>query len=211
MIKAVIFDLGGVLVRTADFAPRQRLAEQYGMTLDEIMDLVFGLEAGKRAQLGQVTIEQHWEHVRGTLGLSADELRSFQKAFWSNDFLDQELVDLLRRLHRNYRTALLSNAFSDLRQVVAERLKFADAFDEMIISAEVGMMKPDLRIYQLALDRLVVKPEEAVFVDDFAHNIEAARAIGMEAIQFKNTPQTMVDLGQLLNLNDHDHSLALPG
>lgn len=73
------------------------------------------------------------------------------------------------------------------------------------------MMKPDLRIYQLALDRLVVKPEEAVFVDDFAHNIEAARAIGMEAIQFKNTPQTMVDLGQLLNLNDHDHSLALPG
>lgn len=73
------------------------------------------------------------------------------------------------------------------------------------------MMKPDPRIYQLTLERLAVWAEEAVFVDDMSHNVEGARAIGMEAIQFKNTSQTMVDLGQLLNLNDHDHSLALPG
>lgn len=198
-IRAVIFDLGGVIVRTADFGPRRQLAEQYGMTLDELMGLVFGREAGTRAQLGEVSYEQHWEYLRQKLGLSPEELRSFEKTFWGEDFVDLELIDTLRRLRSTHRTALLSNAFSDLRQVVTERMKFADAFDEMIISAEVNMMKPDPRIYHLALERLGVQAEQAVFVDDMPHNVEAAQALGIHGIQYKDTPQVLRDLHALLN------------
>ena len=198
-IRAVIFDLGGVIVRTADFGPRLRLAEQYGMTLNELMDLVFAHEAGRRAQLGQATIEQQWQHVRRVLRLSEPELKSFQETFWQMDFVDFELVDTLRNLRRTMRTALLSNAFDDLRRIVAEEWKFADAFDEMIISAEVGMMKPDPRIYRLALERLGVQAEEAVFVDDMLRNLEGAQAVGIVGIQYKNTPQTLAELGGLLN------------
>jgi epoxide hydrolase-like predicted phosphatase len=198
-IRAVIFDLGGVLVRTADFGPRESLAKLYGMTLDELMDLVFDHEAGRRAQLGEVTIEQQWEHVRQTLGLSENELKSFQKTFWSRDFLDYELVNTLRSLRSTHRTALLSNAFSDLRQVVTERMKFADAFDEMIISSEVHLVKPDPRIYHLALEKLGVQPEQAVFVDDMLRNVEGAQAVGMLGIQYKNTPQVLADLRTVLN------------
>lgn len=197
-IRAIIFDLGGVLVRTVDFSPRQKLAERYGMTLDELMRLVFGNEAGERAQRGLVTIEQHWEYVRQSLGLSTDELSDFKNNFWGNDFLDLELVNTLRRLRSNYRTALLSNAFDDLRWLVSEKLQFADAFDEMIISAEVGFMKPDPRIYNLALERLGVDANEAVFVDDMLRNVEGAQAVGMLGILYKNTPQVLADLNTLV-------------
>jgi len=198
-IRAVIFDLGGVLVRTSDFGPRERLAKQFGMTLDELMDLVFAHEAGKRAQLGEVTYEQHWEYLRQVLGLSQLELQVVQKIFWEKDFVDLELVNTLRRIRSTHHTALLSNAFSDLRQVVTERMEFADAFDEMIISSEVHMMKPDPAIYYLAAERLNIPAEQAVFVDDVLRNVEGAQAVGMQGIQYKNTPQVLAELGVLLN------------
>jgi putative hydrolase of the HAD superfamily len=144
-------------------------------------------------------VEQHWEHVRQVLGITPQELSEFQAAFWSEDFLDSELVETLRSLHGPYRTALLSNAFSDLRGVVTERLKFADVFDEMVISSEVGMVKPDPRIYQLTLERLGVLPEESVFVDDMLHNIQAAQTVGIHAIQYKSTPQVLADLETLIH------------
>ena len=198
-IRAIIFDLGGVLLRTADFTPRKRLGERYGMSAEALMDLVFGLEAGARAQLGEVSIEQHWEHVRQVLGITPEELGEFQDTFWSEDFLDQTLIDALRNWQHTYRTALLSNAFSNLRRWVTDVVQIADAFDEMIISSEIGIVKPDPRIYQLTLECLQVLPAEAVFVDDMAHNVQAAQSLGMYAIQYKNTPQVLAELEALLN------------
>lgn len=197
-IRAVIFDLGGVLVRTADFTPRERLGARYGMTAVQLMDLVFGLEAGSRAQLGQVSAEQHWEHVRSTLGMTPQELKEFQDVFWSEDYVDFDLVNTLRGLRRTHCTALLSNALPDVHFWVTHQLKFDDAFDVMIFSSEVGMMKPDPRIYQLTLQQLAVPAEQAVFVDDTLHNVKAAEAIGMRVIQFKNTPQVLAELDSLL-------------
>jgi epoxide hydrolase-like predicted phosphatase len=198
-IRAVIFDLGGVLVRTSDFKPRQRLAQEFGMTLDKLMDLVFDHEAGRRAQLGEVTYEEHWEYIRQVLKLSPLELAAVQKVFWKKDFVDKELVVTLRGLRKTHRTALLSNAFTDLRQVVTEREKFADAFDEMIISSEVHLMKPDPAIYELAAERLKVAPQQAVFVDDVSRNVVGAESVGMVGIQYINTPQVLADLTRLLN------------
>jgi HAD superfamily hydrolase (TIGR01509 family) len=68
----------------------------------------------------------------------------------------------------------------------------------VIISAEVGLAKPDPRIYQLALERLGVDPPEAVFVDDFLRNVEAARAAGLHAVHFKGPEQARAELEQLL-------------
>jgi epoxide hydrolase-like predicted phosphatase len=198
-IRAVVFDLGGVLVRTSDFKPRERLAKEFGMTLNELMDLVFDHEAGRRAQLGEVTYEQHWEYIRQKLDISPLELQVVQKVFWKKDFVDKVLIDALRKLRSTHRTALLSNAFSDLRKMVTERMKFADAFDEMIISAEVGMMKPDPRIYQLTAERLNVPPQQAVFVDDVSRNVVGAEDTGMLGILYKDTPQVLAELERLLN------------
>ena len=195
----MIWDLGGVLLRTENYAPRRALAERFGMTLGEIEDFVFSGESGDRAQRGEISVEQHWDFQRTKLGLSPDEMQAFREQFWEGDQLDTDLVNYIRQLRRSYKTGLVSNAFSDLRWVVTEVWGFADAFDEMIISAEVGLVKPDPRIYLLALDRLKVPPEAVVFIDDFLHTVEGARAVKMNAIQFINPQQARSELEYLLN------------
>ncbi len=200
-IRAIIWDLGGVLVRTEDFRPREHLAAGFGMTRAELENLVFSGPSGSQAQNGEIDVAQHWENIRNTLKLSPQEIIAFQDAFWGGDQLDTALVDYIRALHDPYRTALLSNAFSDLRKAIDEVWQIQDAFDEIIISAEVGMTKPDQRIYRLALERVGVEPQEAVFIDDFRHNIKGAREAGLHAIHFQDPHQTRSDLEQLLN--DH--------
>jgi HAD superfamily hydrolase (TIGR01509 family) len=198
-IEAVIFDLGGVLVRTEDRQPRAALAARLGMSYQELDDLVFLSPTGYEATLGKLSTLDHWRSVLASLGLEESKLQEVQAGFWGGDRLDRELIDLLRSLRGRYRTALLSNAWDDLRQVLTERWGISDAFDELIISAEVGLAKPDPRIYHLTAQRLRVEPQQAVFVDDMPRNVQAAREQGMHAIQFVDSAQTRRDLAALLN------------
>jgi len=196
-IKAVIFDLGGVLVRTEDRAPRDRLAKRFGLDGLALEKLVFE-DQDKRAQLGLVSAEQHWLAICDQLGLPEAESWALQQGFWGGDYLDTGLVEMLRGLRGKFRTGLLSNAFSDLRHYLTDVWKIADAFDEIIISAEVGIAKPDPRIYALALERLGVDAGEAVFVDDFIENIQAAQAAGLRGIHFRSAQQARRELQALL-------------
>ena len=198
-IRAVIFDLGGVLVRTENPAPRARLAERLGMSPAELSRIVFDEDSAYRATLGAITTQEHWEAVRRKLGLSPEEFPAVPVEFWGGDTLDRDLVDYLHALRPRYKTALLSNAWDDLHQVLEEYWKITDAFDEIIISAEVGLLKPDPRIYQLALERLNVEPQEAVFVDDFPENVAGARAVGIRAIQFRDSGQARAEVEAMLD------------
>ena len=197
-IRTVIWDMGGVFIRTEDPAPRQALAQRLGMERMQLEDLVFDGESGKRAQKGEISFDEHWENLLRILGLPVEARQDFFDQFWGGDYLDRELVDYARQLRKHYKVGLLSNAFGDLRQTVVETWKIADAFDEMIISAEVGMMKPDARIFALAVERLGVAPQEAVFIDDFKHNVKGAQAAGLFAIHFQNSLQVRQDLERIL-------------
>lgn len=197
-IQAIIWDLGGVLVRTEDFRPREQLAAGFGLNRDQLEALVYSGPTGDRAQNGEIELDRHWEKVAKTLNLSPQEISAFLDTFWAGDQLDTALVNTIRKLRGPYRTALLSNAFSDLRRAVEEVWQIQDAFDQIIISAEVGMTKPDPRIYRLALERTGVEPQEAVFIDDTIRNIEGAKAVGLHAIHFKNPVQARQDLENLL-------------
>jgi putative hydrolase of the HAD superfamily len=92
---------------------------------------------------------------------------------------------------------LISNAWPDLREYIVKQ-KFDDAFDSMVISAEVGVMKPEARIYQIALEQAGASPNEAVFVDDFYENIEGCEKVGMQGIHFEDPGSTLKKLKNLL-------------
>jgi epoxide hydrolase-like predicted phosphatase len=198
-IRAVIFDLGGVLVRTEDRTSRTKLAARLGLTYDELSALVFDSQSAHQAEKGEITTEEHWDEVRKTLGLSKEEYPQVPLEFWGGDTLDQGLVNYLRNLRPQYKTALLSNAWDVLRQMIEEDWKIDDAFDQIVISAEVGLVKPDRLIYERVLSDLEVKPAEAVFVDDFPENVAGAKAVGLEAIRFTSPEQAIRDLERLLN------------
>ena len=198
-IKAIYFDLGGVLVRTEDRAPRSRLAAQLGMTSEALEELVFGGESGRKGQLGEISAAQQWAYVCRQINWPQANWRDLEADFFSGDRLDIELVDYIRRLQGRYKTGVISNALSDVRAAIDNQWHMADAFDAITISAEVGVMKPDARIFHIALQSLGVQPAEAVFVDDFPHNVEGARAVGMHAIQFRNSEQIRLELEEILH------------
>jgi len=198
-IHAVIFDLGGVLVRTDDRLPRTRLAESLGMSYAELSALVFEGPSARQATLGQISEQEHLEATCLALKKPASEWQTFREAFFAGDGIDNELVDFIRRLRPKYKTGILSNAWSGVRQWLTEFWRIMDAFDEAVLSAEVGLMKPDPRIYALALQQLGVLPAEAVFVDDFNENVEAARRLGLHAIRFLNRAQALAELKLVLD------------
>ena len=196
-IRAVFFDLGGVIARTEQPEPRTKLADSLGLTYAEIDKLVFDNESSKQASLGLITETQHWQNVASSLNLPESEVGRLRTEFFAGDRIDRELVDLMRSLRPAIKVGLISNAWSELRAYIEEQ-NFADAFDDIVISAEVGFAKPDPRIYQAALQNLQVLPAESVFLDDMLKNVEAARKIGMHAIQFVQPEQAIAELKTLL-------------
>ena len=199
-IKAVFFDFGGVIVRTEYHAPRQHLAESFGMDYDDIDKVVFGGGANgsaARASIGEITEEEHWQNVMRMLKLPASETERVRDEFFAGDVIDHEIVEFLRSIKPKYKTGLISNAWSGLRNYI-EREKFDDAFHHMIISAEVGVAKPDPKIYHIALEQLQVQPNEAVFVDDFYENIEACEKVGMQGIHFKDPKSALGQLKKMI-------------
>ena len=197
-IRAVIFDLGGVLLRTEDRGPRERLAARLGLDYAGLSRLIFDNESAIQATLGKVSEKDHWDEIRSQLGISPEEIRTVEAEFWAGDRMDEELVEYSRSLRPQVKTGLLSNAWDGLRSLIQNRWRIAGAFDDILISAEVGLAKPDPRIYHLAVQRLGVVLQEAVFVDDFAHNVEAAQREGLHAVHFQNAGQARSDVEKLL-------------
>ncbi len=196
-IEAVIWDYGSVLVRMVDETPRRKLAERLGIRLDTLNRLVFESESARRGSIGEISIAQHWQAIGRILRIQDADLPGVMDEFWQADGLDQDLMTFIRSLRPRYRLGLLSNAWDDLRDQLTQRWQIADAFDDLVISAEVKMQKPDLRIYQLAVDRLGVLPENAVFLDDVQANVDGARQAGLQAIQFTSRADALAQLTAL--------------
>lgn len=201
-LKAVILDFGGVLVRTRSQHLRTSWEKRLGLAPGEASTLIFGGERGIAVQHGHVTDEAHWQWLGARLGLSAEDLAAFRVDFFAEDFLDTELLAYADRLHAaGYHLGLLSNAGGNARRVFGKRFDVLPHFDSVTISAEEGVMKPDPRIFEIALRRAGAEPHEAVFVDDFATNVEGARQVGMLAIHFHSTEQTMRELAQFTGVS----------
>jgi putative hydrolase of the HAD superfamily len=124
----------------------------------------------------------------------------FKREFFRGDEIDQELITFIRDLKQKLKSGMITNAWPGMRHYIEDVWKIGDAFDQIIVSAEVKMVKPDPGIYQLALDQLDVEPQASVFIDDFIENIQGAEDVGMIGIHFQSTDDVMTKLGDLLGI-----------
>ena len=196
-VYAVLFDLGGVILRTEYQAPREHLAERLHITYEDLDQIVFASETARLASLGTISIAQHWAAVISRLGLPASQTDQIRAEFFAGDVLDRDLLEFVRSLRPRRKTGLISNGWPDLREYIS-RQHFEDAFDTLVISAEVGMMKPAREIYELALHNLQVEPSQAAFVDDAPENVRAASDMGMHGILFATPAQMRSELSLIL-------------
>ncbi|HEY5158740.1 MAG TPA: HAD family phosphatase [Anaerolineales bacterium] len=197
-IHSIFIDFGGVIVRTEDKEPRRIQAEKLGLTSRDLEKIIFESESSHRASTGEITEDDHWQAVAETLAVTREAVDKITAEFFSGDRADISLIDFLRGLRPERKVCLISNAWSGLRAFITQQ-KFDDVFDAMVISAEVGLIKPDPRIYRLALAKLGERPEESVFIDDVAVNVAAARSVGMTGIEFAQPEKALEELKQILN------------
>jgi len=196
-IRAVVFDIGGVLETT----PRPTVA-----IMMESWEERLGLPAGaigarladvwEAGGVGACTEDDVRAALRTRLGMDQTQVDAFMDDLWIEYLgeLNVELTTYFANLRPRYQTALLSNSFVGARQREQDRYQFGDITDLIVYSHEVGIAKPDPRIYALTCERLGIQPAEMLFVDDYAPNIAAARAFGAQAILYQTTEQTIAEI-----------------
>ncbi len=192
-IQAIIFDIGGVLVRTFDYSGRRAWEERLGLSPGEAEAIILNSEIGHRAQRGEITDVGLWDWARNRLGLREDEMDAFHRDFWRGDAVDANLINLVRKLNRHYQTAIISNATDALSDTL-DHFNLSEEFDLIVGSAYEGVMKPDHAIYERTLARLGRDPGETVFIDDAPANVAGALAIGMHAILFTTALDLVAEL-----------------
>jgi FMN phosphatase YigB (HAD superfamily) len=170
------------------------------MTFEELSNFVYGIDSANQATRGEITAEEHKNNVLQKLGLPRDTFSSFGDEFWGGDSLDVQLVEFIQGLRGEYTTALLSNAWDDLRGFLEDVWQIEGIFDRIFISAELGLAKPDPEIYQWVITELKQDPSTMIFIDDFIENVEAARNAGLNAVHFVTREQALSELEEYLDI-----------
>ena len=174
MIKAIIFDFFGVI--HAD--PYQRWLNKYGFKREGAF-----ADASNMVDKNFISWQEFFERLSE---LSGQPITSIKEIFYEDKQVDDSLVLLIRKLKQSYKIGLLSNASGTYLRPILKEYGINDLFDTDIISAEVGIIKPDPEIFKLTLSRLETVPKEAVFIDDNAYNTEAASTLGVHSILYKD-------------------------
>lgn len=198
MLRAVVFDFGGVFMRTVDYSWRHAWDERLGLAQGSVERVVHGSASWRRAQLGQTSLDDYWADVAGQLHITPTAVAELAVDFFQGDVLDRGLVEYTESLRRRgHPVALLSNDGPALPDKL-RRLGIAELFDPLVVSAQIGVMKPDAGAYQAVLAGLGCAPGEAVFIDDMPANVAGAQAIGMLVLRYTTLETLQAGLEPLL-------------
>jgi HAD superfamily hydrolase (TIGR01509 family) len=200
-IKAVVLDIGGVIVRTEDPAGRQALQNQFDLPERGVERLVFDSKEAAASTVGHLDAWEVWDSVGKKLNLSASELDEFISKFWQGDVFDHTLFQYFQHLRSDYTTALLTNAWQGARTDLANRYGIIEgkSVDHLLISSELGVAKPDIAIYQILRQTVNQDFENILFVDDFIENILAANTLGIQTIHYQPSMNLVSEIQSALN------------
>lgn len=195
MVKAIIFDFGGVFNNahetTAGF---DRAAQRMGTTAQALYDLLYSGPEWQAAKIGGMTSEQYWRHMMQALGYTGGNLAAFRADLFEGEQIDPQVVLIAERLAKRYPLALLSNATDELEDLLETQFGLHHLFGVVVNSARIGVAKPDRAAFDLVLSELGVAPHEALFIDDKPRNVAAAESLGIPSIHFVDAPSLLREL-----------------
>jgi putative hydrolase of the HAD superfamily len=196
-IRAVVLDIGGVLEVIDDAVFPGGWPARLGLTGEQFADRLDGLPGDPG--LGQVSWEEVLRHWRDRLGLDDARTAELEADYWRwyVGTLDEALFDWFVGQRRHRLTAIVSNSTPGARER-ERRHGFEEAVDLLVYSHEVGLAKPDPRIYTLTSDRLGVRPDQIVFLDDDEPRVEGARWAGWHAVLHVSTPASIVAMERII-------------
>jgi putative hydrolase of the HAD superfamily len=193
-VRAVVFDIGGVLEITPALGTLTNWESRLGLPPGELMAST--THVWTAGAVGTSTLDQVHAGLCDALDITPAVVEALMADIWTEYLgtLNDELTDYFRSLRPRYRTGILSNSFVGAREKEQEAYGFPEMTDTIVYSHEVGMAKPDRRIYELTCERLDVRPEEMVFLDDSRMCVDGALEVGIQAIRYEDTAQAIADI-----------------
>ena len=195
LVKAFVFDVGGVLVNYDSRLYYQYLSESSGVTIAKISRLV--KEKIDIFEKGRMSIASFEKYISKNIGIAKDKVRWYE-FYKEHVTLDHDMPDLINMLRKDYgyRIAYLTN-IDKSKYYYSLRILNLDKFDYRFASCYIGLRKPDPRIYEYVLGKMVLKPQDIVFIDNEKANVDSALNLGMKAVLFENRRKLEVELGRM--------------
>jgi HAD superfamily hydrolase (TIGR01549 family) len=187
MIRGIIFDCFGVLCQGSlnHFLGRAKTPA----IREKIVD------TNHAADYGYITRDEYVTTIAELLSISLQEVDTI---IAKQHIRNEPVFDLARELHPSYTLGLLSNVGSGIIERLFTPEELSDFFTAVVISGEVGMVKPYPEIFQLTAQRMGLRPDECIVIDDMLENIAGAERAGMQGVVFGSLTQTTTELRRLL-------------
>jgi len=194
VIKAIIFDFFDTIA--ADFYRVWLERNRFART-GEFLEIAQEIDAGS------IELEEYYARLSKLSAIPANAIR---QEFETETQLNYGMLELIDQLRENYRIALVTNSPQGLVRKILRSNDLEKYFDEVVISGEVGFVKPDPEVFRIALKKLDVDPAEAIFIDDLESYLEGAKEAGITGILFKEVGRLRRDLKKagikIVNLED---------
>lgn len=212
MIKHVIFDLDGVIrgiknTPICEILPtdlRAKYSEQFqGVGILNFVTKYLPMNIFKKWDKGFVETEEVIAEVKKVADEPEEVVELALKAALTKEhnFIYEKTIDLIKNLKQNgFNVYILSNMCKEVVELMSSMFDF-NLFEGMVFSGDVGMRKPDIEIYQYALNKWKLNPKESIFVDDSAKNLEPFKMLGGHTFHFdnKNIEQSLATLSEIVN------------
>ena len=203
MIQTIFFDFGGVIIQPPNVNWVNRWKNH--LRISDHPEIIEMLENPNESQLvkdmclGKITEDYVWVTMTQKWHINPVLLAQIKRRLLSKRQLNEPILKFMTELKGRYQTAILSNAGDKSRQLMEETYQLHQIVDEIIISAEEGVIKPDPRIFEIAMARMHAEPESSLLVDDFYANVMSAKAFGMQGVHFTDTQQAISEVRAMLN------------
>ncbi len=194
MFRNIIFDAGRVLVTDVPLKKiAAELSRRFSVPAELLHSCLYPTEHWTRLTLGEISEDEYWEHFlkESRIDVDKDSLKNKVRAELRPI---RKNVEIIPQLVGRYHLAILSNHAKEWSQFMTKQFDFFRYFDHVIFSCDVGLRKPDPRIYRLALSRLSSGPSESLFVDDKKRNTDGAEGIGMTTVMLEKASSLREEL-----------------
>lgn len=184
MIKAILFDYFGV-ISSDEYWQYVQADRQVDTNFRTYTDDV---NAGR----------MHWIEFMQKVAEATHTTLEQVSAMYATEKINPLMVGLIHELHKNYKTGLVTNAHHEFVDSILEQNHLSEIFDVTVVSSRLGIVKPDPRIFEFALEKLEVEPQEVVYIDDLERHVASANALGIHAFQYLDFEQTKAEINRIL-------------
>ena len=200
MIKAVIFDFGGVVKKPGNSCSRD-IANTYGVSKKMLIQkMKFSLELFRK---GLINESCFWKKLSFDLNKPIPKNKNYlwRKGYKKGFYIYPSIISLVKKLKtRGIKTALLSNIINPHVEIISKKGGYKE-FDVVVLSCNEGLQKPEPEIYLLTAQRLGLKPKDCIFIDNKKENLKTAKKLRIKTVLAKGPRQVINDISKIIKLS----------